>query len=124
MRVMQKLLAGLVVLVLAYGVLLGVERMTRQELTSVPHPESQQTVCLMWQPRFLTGNGVGLLDLKNATGKVIDSVQVGTLDTAFNALQQWGQVDFQGDGVKVSNLKTGEVMRKFAVRDGKFRAAD
>lgn len=122
MGVLKKIFAGLVVVAALYLGLLVVERMTTQELTSVA--QGNETVCLMWKPQFLTGNGLCFLNLKGASGQVVSTARVGMLDTAFNALQQYGQLEFQGEAVKVSNLKTGEVMRRFTVKDGALNEAE
>jgi hypothetical protein len=118
MSLLRKLIPGVLVLVLLYGGLLVVERMTTQELTSVTHSPTQETLCLMWKPRFLRGDGLCYLGLKNAQGRITGTASLGTLDTAFNALQQYGQLGFQGQDITVTNLRTGELVRRFVVRDG------
>lgn len=121
MRVLPKILPSILVLAGLFGVLLLVERLTTQELTSVSDPETQQTVCLIWKPRLLRGDGVCVLELRNSQSKVTDSVKLGILDTAFNALQQFGGLGFQGQDVTVANLRTGEVVQRFIVRDHRLQ---
>ena len=103
-----------------YGVVLLIERMTTQELTRVSHPQTSEIVCLMWQPRLLGGNGVVYLDLLNAQGKKTDSAPLRVLDTGFNALQQFGQLAFEDQILTVSNLKTGDVVQRFVLKDGRL----
>jgi hypothetical protein len=124
MRILRKVLPGVLILALLYGLLLLVERLTTQELTRATEPQTQESICLIWKPRFLRGDGVCSLDLLDARGKAVDTVGLGTLDTAFNALQQYGQLVFQGQEVTVSQLRTGELVRRFVVQDGRLRAAN
>jgi len=119
MRVLRKILPAILVLILLYGALLFAERLTRQELTRVAAP-TQETVSLMWQPRLLRGDGICSLNLLNAQDKVVDSVRLGILGAGFDALQQFGQLGFDGQNVTVTNLRTGEVMRRFEIRDGRL----
>ncbi len=120
MRVLRTILFGALILALLYGALLFAERLTTQELTRVAHPPTGEAVCLMWKPRFLTGGGLCFLDLQNSEGKVLDSATLGTLDAAFNGLQQFGQLGFQGKEITVSNLQTGELVRRYEVREGRL----
>ena len=124
MRVLRKFLQGLLILALLYGALLLIERMITQELTRASHPPTQEAVCLMWKPRLLRGDGVCSLDLLNSQGKVVDSVRLGVLDAGFDALQQFGQLGFQGPDVTVSNLRTSELANRFVVRDGRLIPPD
>ena len=124
MRILRKISLAVLILALLYGALLLVERMTTQELTRASEPQTQEIVCLMWRPRLMRGDGVCSVDLLDAGGKVADTARLGTLDTAFNALQQYGQLAFQGQEITVSHLKTGELARRFEVRDGRLRAVD
>lgn len=124
MNVVKKILWCVVVLVLLYVGVLLVERMTTQELTRVTHAQTGETVCLMWQPRLLRGDGRCYVDLLNAQGKVVDSAPIKVLDTGFNALQQFGQLGFDDQAVVVSNLKTGEVAKRFLVKDGRLSAPE
>jgi hypothetical protein len=124
MNIAKKILWCVVILAVLYGGVLVVERMTRQELTRVSHGQTGETVCLMWQPKLLRGNGVVALDLLNAQGKKIDSTQLQIFDTGFNALQQFGQVTFDDQGVVVSSLKTGEVVQRLAIKDGRLVKTD
>lgn len=119
MRVLQKILPAILVLILLYGALLFAERLTRQELTRVSAP-MQETVSLMWQPRLLRGDGICSLSLLNAQDKVLDTVRLGILGAGFDALQQFGQLGVDGQNVTVTNLRTGEVMGRFEIRDGRL----
>lgn len=120
MRVLRKILPGILILAALYGALLFGERLTTQELTRVAQPETQETLCLMWQPRLLRGGGVCSLHLLNSQGKVVDTSSLGILDAGFNALQQFGQLGFEGRNITVSNLRTGELVRRYVVRDGRL----
>lgn len=124
MNVVKKILWCVVVLVLLYVGVLLIERMTTQELTRVTHAQTGEAVCLMWQPRLLRGDGKCFIDLLNAQGKVVDSANIKVLDTGFNALQQFGQLGFDDQTLVVSNLKTGEVAKRFLVKDGRLNAAE
>ncbi len=124
MRVLPKILPGLLLLAALYGALLLVERLTKQELTRNSDPETQQTLCLIWKPRLLRGDGLCVLELVNAQSQVIDSVKLGILDTAFNALQQFGGLGIHGQDVTVANLRTGDLVQRFIVRDGHLRPPD
>lgn len=115
MPILRKILIAVVILALLYGGVLVVERLTTQELTSVSHPSSQKTAALIWHPRLLRGDGVCSISLRNAQGQVVDSATIGTLDTAFNALQQYGQLGFQGEEITVSNLRSGELLHRFVI---------
>lgn len=115
---LRKLLLSVLILLVLYGALLLVERLTTQELVRVSHLPSHETVCLMWKPRLLKGDGICYLDLMNSEGKVVSTVKLGILDAAFNALQQFGQLGFVGQEITVSSLQTGEVVQRFVVRDG------
>lgn len=120
MRILPKILIGVLILAVLYGVLFLAERLTTQELTRIAHPTSQEAVCLMWRPRLLKGDGVCEVDLLNAQGKVVDTARLGTLDTAFNALQQYGQLSIQEQELTVANLRTGDLARRFVIRDGRL----
>ena len=122
MPLLRKALLLVLILVLLYGGVLVVERLTTQELTSVTHPSSKEKASLMWNPRLLRGDGICSISLRNAQGQVVDSAVVGSLDTAFNALQQYGQLGFQGDEITVSNLRSGELLYRYGVRDGHLQA--
>lgn len=124
MRVLRKILPAIVVLALLYGGLLLAERMTRQELTRASHASTQETVSLIWQPRLLRGDGICSLSLLNAQDKVLDTVRLGVLGAGFDALQQFGQLGFEGQDVTVTSLRTGAVMGRFVVRDGRLRAVE
>ena len=124
MRVLRKILPGILILILLYGALLFAERLTMQELTRVSHPTTQETVSLMWQPRLLRGDGICYLNLLNSRDKVVDTVRLGILHAGFDALQQFGQLGFQEQEVTVTNRQTGEVVRRFIVRDGRLSPAD
>ncbi|MFZ4681898.1 MAG: hypothetical protein ACOYMS_05320 [Terrimicrobiaceae bacterium] len=117
MRVLPKILPGILLLAALFGALLLVERLTTQELTRLSDPETQQTVCLIWKPRLLRGDGLCVLELLNAQSQVTDSVKLGILDTAFNALQQFGGLGFHGDEITVTNLRTGDLVQRFKVRN-------
>jgi len=114
------ILLALVVVALLFGALLVGERLTTQELTRATEGTTGESVCLIWRPRFLHGDGGCDLDLLNRQGRVIDSVRLGTMDTAFNALQRYGQLDFQGDRVLVGGRR-GEKTQEFVVRGGRLR---
>lgn len=120
MRVLRKILPGILLLALLYGAFLFVEHLTAQELTRVSHPQTQETVCLMWKPRLLRGGGVCDLNLLNAQGKVVDTARLGILNAGFDALQQFGQLGFEGQSISVANLQTGELVRRFVVRNGRL----
>lgn len=124
MGVLRKVLLGVVVLALLYGGLLAVQGLMVQELKRFERPGTSEAVRLMWRPRLLKGDGVCSLDLVDAQGKVLDTAVLGTLDTGFNALQGYGQVDFDGDAVTVRNLQTGAVVRRLTLRDGRFAAEE
>lgn len=124
MRVLRKILPGILILILLYGALLFAERLTTQELTRVSHPTTQEAVCLMWQPRLLRGDGICYLNLLNSQDKVVDTVRLGILNAGFDALQQFGQLGFQEQEVTVTNRQTGEVVRRFFVRDGRLSPTD
>jgi len=119
-----KIFLGVLLLAAVYGGLLFVERLTTQELTRVPHPTTQEVVCLIWKPRLLQGGGVCYVDLLNAEGKVLDTAKLGALDASFEALQQYGQLEFQGQEITVKNLRTGELVQRFMVRDGRLSRPD
>lgn len=121
MPILRKSLLFILIAVLLYGVLLLGERLTRQELTRVAHASNGEAVCLLWQPRFLRGGGVCSLQLLNARGEVVDAAPLGTLKTGFDALQQFGQLGYQEGDVTVANLQTGELVRRFVVRDGRLK---
>lgn len=124
MRILRKILPVILILALLYGAFLGVEHFTTQELTRASDPTTQETVCLMWKSRLLKGDGVCFLDLLNAQGKVVDTARLGIPDTAFNALQQFGQVGFQGQEITVADRRTGEIGQRFIVRDGRLILPD
>jgi hypothetical protein len=124
MRVLRKILPAIVVLALLYGGLLLAERMTQQELTRASEASTQEVVSLVWQPRLLRGDGICALNLLNAQGKVVDTARLGVLGAGFEALQQYGQLGFVGQDITVTNLRTGEVLRRFVVRDGRLQAAE
>lgn len=124
MRVLQKILPGLLILALLYGALLFAERMAAQELTRVSHPANQETISLMWKPRFLKGDGVCDLNLLDSRDQVIDTARLGILDTSFDALQRFGQLGFEGRDITVANRQTGEIVQRFVVRDGRLSPAD
>lgn len=124
MRVLRKILPGILILILLYGALLFAERLTTQELTRVSHPTTQEAVCLMWQPRLLRGDGICYLNLLNSQDKVVDTVRLGILNAGFDALQQFGQLGFQEQEVTVTNRQTGEVVRRFFIRDGRLSPTD
>lgn len=124
MKAVKKILWGVLILAVLYGVVLLIERMTTQELTRISHAQTGETVCLMWQPRLLGGGGECYLDLLNAQGKVVDSSAIRILDTGFNALQQFGQLDFQEQTLSVSNLQTGELVQRYELRGGRLIKAE
>lgn len=124
MQVWRNVLIGLVAVALLCGVFLFAERLTVQELTRVENSGTQEALCLMWKPRLLRGDGFCDLDLVSAQGKVLDTARLGKLDTGINALQQYGQLEFQGDAVKVMNTRTGELMQRFTVRDSRLVRAE
>lgn len=120
MRILRKVLIGILILVLLYCALLLVERMTSQELTRVTDAATKESACLMWKPRLLRGDGVCSLALVNAGDEVVDTARLGTLNKGFDALQEFGQLRFQEKTITVANRQTGEVVRRFAVRDGRL----
>ncbi len=120
MRVLRKILPVILILVLLYGGVLFVERMTTQELTSVSNSSTQETASLMWKPRLLRGDGVCYVSLLNSQGKAVDRASLGTLDSAFNALQRFGQLGFEGPDITVTDRRTGELVQRFVVHDGRL----
>jgi hypothetical protein len=124
MRILRKFLTVILILALLYGALLLMERLTMQELTRVSDPSTPEAVCLMWQPRFLRGGGVCSLHLLDARGNVVDTASLGTLKTGLDALQQFGQLGFQEGNITVAHLQTGEVVRRFVVREGRLSAPE
>ena len=117
MRVFVKILLGVVVAAMIYSGVLLTERMATQELTRATHPSSQEVVCVMWRPRFLQGDGVCFLELRDANDEVVDSAELGTLSAAFEALQQYGQLGFQSEELLVTNQRTGQIEHRFVVRE-------
>lgn len=103
-----------------YGALLLAERMTTQELARVSQPATHETAALMWKPRLLRGDGFCEVALLDSRGKVVDTARLGLFDAAFNVLQQCGQLGFEGRNITVANLHTGELVRRFVVRDGRL----
>jgi hypothetical protein len=124
MRILNKVLLGLLVLALLYGVLLLGEMMTTQELKRATNVQTQEAACLMWKPHFLSGNGVCYLNLLNAQGKTVDTAKLMVLTNGFDALEQCGGLDFQGQAISVGNLKTGEIIQRFAVRNSHLNPLD
>lgn len=124
MRVLRKILPVILILALLYGALFLVERLSTQELTRASPPSAQEAVCLIWQPRLLRGGGICSLHLLDSRGKVVDTARLGILDAGFDALQQFGQLGFQGQDITVANLQTGEVVRRFVVRAGRLSPPD
>ncbi len=124
MRVLRKIVTGLLILLLAYGGVLLVERLITQELTRVSDQSSGESVGLIWRPRLLRGDGVCSLKLVNATDEFRDSAELGSLSSGLDALQTYGQMTFEGRDVVVADRRTGEVARRFEVRDGRLVAAD
>lgn len=120
MQILRKILWGLLFLALLYGALLVAERVTTQELTHVTNESSQETLCLMWQPRLLRGDGRCYLSLVDAQGKVTDTAELAILSAGLEALQQFGQLGFQGRDITVTNMKTGELVRRLVVDDGRL----
>lgn len=115
-----KILGGIVIVAALYGALFLVERMMTQELTRGTNPAMQESVCLMWMPSLLKGDGLCAVELRNAQGKVLDTVALGRVDNALTALMQYGQMTFAGKVVTVENLKTGELARRWVVREGRL----
>lgn len=120
MKILHKILVGLIVLAVLYGAVLLGEILTTQEIKRVSNEETNEAVCLMWKPQLLKGNGLVYLTLLNPKGKVVDSAKLQVLDRAFDALDQFGGVEFQGPNVTVKNLRTGELAQRFVVRDGRL----
>jgi hypothetical protein len=121
MTVLRKILWCVLILALGYGVLRMVERLTVQELTRASHPTTGQAVCLIWKPRILQKNGTCDLELRNSQDKVVDTMQLGTFESGFEALQQVGQLEFQEDDVLVANRRSGEIFRRLTIRDDRFQ---
>ena len=117
---LRKILPFLVVAVVLYIGLILVERMSTQELTRASDPSTQQAVTLIWKPQFLKGNGLCTLHLLDPAGKVTDTAGLPPLDSAFNALQQYGQISFQDQNVTISNQQSGEVVQRFVIKDGRL----
>lgn len=120
---LRKILPLLVVVVLYIGLLL-VERMSTQELTRASDSSTQQAVALIWKPQFLKGNGLCTLNLLDSAGKVTDTATLPSVDSALSALRQYGQLSFQGEGVTVSDQQSGEVVRRFVIRDGRLEKSE
>ncbi len=120
MRILNKILLGLLVLALLYGAVLLVEMLTTQELKRVSNGQTNEAASLMWKPHLLSGNGVCYLNLLNAKGKVVDTAKLKVLSNGFDALEQCGGIDFQVQAITVGNLKTGELVQKFTVRGGRL----
>lgn len=119
MRVFIKVLLGILVALAIYGGFHFAEHLATQELTRISHPTTQETVCLMWRPRFYRGGGVSYLNLLDVQQQVTDTAELGTLNAAFEALQQFGQMAFEEQVLTVTNGQSGEV-RRFVVRDGRL----
>lgn len=124
MSVARKILWSVLIIALGYGVLLLAERLTVQELTRVSRPESQESVCLIWKPRLLQKQGACDLELRDGRDKVLDSVRLGTFESGFEALQQLGQLGFEKEDVLVTSLRSGELVRRLTIRDGRFQPVD
>jgi hypothetical protein len=124
MRVLRKVLPVLVVLAVLYGIFGIVERLTVQELTRATEAATQESICLMWKPRLLRGDGRCYLDLQNAQGQVIDTAQLGFLSAGFDALQQFGNLSFQDQSVTVGSRQNSESVRRFLVREGRLEPAE
>lgn len=124
MRVLQKILSGVLVLALLYGGLFLVERFTTQELTRVINGSTQEVAALIWKPRFLRGDGRCYLSVLNAEGGVIATAELGTQGAALDALQQLGQLGFDGEEITVANLQTGAIFRRFVLREGRLTSVD
>lgn len=112
------------ILALLYGALLFVEKLTSQELTRVTNPATEEAVCLMWKPQLLKGNGICSLDLMNAQGQRIDTVELGTLDVAFNALQEFGQLRFQDQDITVASRENSNISKRFIIQDNRLILVD
>lgn len=117
---LRKLLPILVVAIVLFAGLLLVERMSTQELTRASDPATQRAVALVWKPRFLKGDGLCTIQLLDSAGKVTDTAGLPPLDSAFNALRQYGQLSLQGENITVSNQQSGEVVQRFVIRNGRL----
>jgi hypothetical protein len=124
MRILRKILLGLLILALLYGALRFVEHLTEQELTRVSDEATQESASLMWSPRLLKGDGICSLDLLDAEGHVLDTARLGILNAGFDALQQFGQLGFHDQEITVADRRTGELARRFVVRDGRLSPQD
>ena len=124
MRILRKILLGILILALLYGAVLFVERMAMQELTRVSDSATQESVALMWKPRMLKGDGLCSLYLLDAQEDVVDTARLGFRDSGFDALQQFGQLKFREREVTVANRQTGELAQRFVVRDGHLTSRD
>ncbi len=121
---MRNILPILLIIALLCGMFFLVQRLARQELTRVTEASTQQSACLMWQPRFLRGDGICALEIQDAQGAVVDTVTIGTVGSGFDALQKFGNIDFQGDQVTVMSRTTGESVRRFQLRDGRLNPTE
>jgi len=121
---LRKILPIFLIPVLLYSALLLAERLTTQELMRTTHPSTQEILCLMWKPRFLRGDGVCSLEVLSPQGRITDTARLGTLPAAFDALQQYGQLGFEGQDVTVSNRQTGTLAHRLTLRDGRLVALD
>lgn len=91
-----------------------------QEITRASNDGSGESICLIWTPRLLRGDGICSLDLVAADDTVLDRAPLGTRGAAFDALQEFGQLSFDGSDVAVKKLQTGEVVARYEVREGRL----
>lgn len=124
MPILRKSLLAILFLSLLYGAVLLVERLTTQELTRVSDASTQTSVCLMWKPRILKGDGICSLHLLDPQEDVVDEARLGILDAGFEALQQFGQLRIEGQEITVADQQTGEVAQRFMVHDGRLSRQD
>ncbi len=118
MPILRKILTGLLILLLAYGAVQLAEWLMTQELTRASSEATGESVGLIWTPRLLRGDGICSLDLMGADDQVLDQARLGIRGSAFDALQEFGQLGFQGTEIRVKKRQTGEVVARYGVREG------
>ncbi len=124
MQILRKILTGLVIALLAYGAVRLVERLMTQEITRASSAATGESVCLIWTLRLLRGDGMCSLDLVDANDDVLDHAPLGVRGAAFAALQEFGQLSFEGSDVAVKKRQTGEVVARYDVREGRLVSAN
>jgi hypothetical protein len=124
MSILWKILICLLIVLLAYGAVHLVERLMTQELTRVSSEATGESVRLIWTPRLLRGDGICSLDLVDADDTVLDQAPLGIRGTAFDALQEFGQLSFKESEITVKDRRTGELAAHYDVRDERLVPAN